>query len=86
MSSGLVLDWRCGEPGTGGDAGYKAGIRGVIGAHVVHLWDRRARLFYGYRAIGHTPHFRYDRTTEYQTLRAALLAAEQEMRFSGRLT
>jgi hypothetical protein len=87
MSSGLVLDWRCrGETRPEGDAGYKAGSR-YIGAHVIHLWDRRLKFFYGYRVgIGQTGSFRYDRTTEYQTLGAALLAAEQEMRFYGPLT
>jgi hypothetical protein len=49
MSSGLVLDWRCrGETRPEGDAGYKAGSR-YIGAHVIHLWDRRLKFFYGYR-------------------------------------
>jgi hypothetical protein len=87
--SGLVLDWRCGDDGRGnpgrGDAGYKAGSR-FIGAHVIHLWDRRAGFFYGYRiGIGHTPNFDYDRN-EYQTLGAALLAAEGRMKYYGPLT
>jgi hypothetical protein len=36
-----------GNPGLG-NAGYKAGSQ-FIGAHVIHLWDRQARFFYGYR-------------------------------------
>jgi hypothetical protein len=84
--SGLVLHWRCGERGSGGDAGYKTRSP-YIGAHVVHLWDRRARFFYGYRVgIGRTGTFDYDTTTEYQTLGAALLAAEGQMRYYGPLT
>jgi hypothetical protein len=75
--SGLVLTWRCGDNGRGdpgrGDAGYKTGSQ-FIGAHVIHLWDPRARFFYGYRVgIGHHPNFDYDRN-EYQTLGAARLA------------
>jgi hypothetical protein len=87
MSSCLVLDWRCGgEARAEGDAGYKAGSP-YIGAHVIHLWDRRLKFFYGYRVgIGRTGSFRYDRSTEYQTLGAALLAAECEMKFYGPLT
>ena len=88
--SGLVLTWRCGDNGRGGpgrgDAGYKTGSQ-FIGAHVIHLWDPRARFFYGYRiGIGHNPNFDYDTTTEYQTLGAALLAAEGRMKYYGPLT
>jgi hypothetical protein len=73
-----------GNPGRG-DAGYKTGSR-FIGVHVIHLWDRRARFFYGYRiGIGQTPNFDYERN-EYQTLGAALLAAEGRMKYYGPLT
>jgi hypothetical protein len=52
-----------------------------------YLWDRRLKFFYGYPVgIGQTDYFRYDRTTEYQTLGAALWAAEQQMGFYGPLT
>jgi hypothetical protein len=86
--SGLVPDWRCGDDGRGnpglGNAGYETGSP-FIGAHVIHLWDRRARFFYGYRiGIGQAPHFDYDRN-EYQTLGAALLAAERRMKYYGPL-
>jgi hypothetical protein len=50
---------------------------------VVHLRDRRARYFYGYRVrIGRAGRggFR-DIGAEYQTLGGALLAAEYELRF-----
>ena len=57
-----------------------------IGAHVVHLWDRSARFFDGYRVgIGRTGAFEYDTTTEFQTLGAALLAAENAMKVYGPL-
>ena len=54
------------------------GRQPVIGAHGIHLWDRRTGFFYGYRiGIGQTGNFDYGRN-EYQTLGAALLAAEGE--------
>jgi hypothetical protein len=66
------------------NAGYKTGDPiSDMGAQVVHLWDRRARYFYGYRLrIGRTGRggFR-DTGAEYQTLGAALLAAEYERKF-----
>jgi len=43
-------------------------------------------VFYGYRVgIGRTGGFEYDTTTEYQTLGAALLAAENAMKVYGPL-
>jgi hypothetical protein len=67
-----------------GDAGYKTGDPRVdMGAHVVHIWDPHSRFFYGYRVrIGRTGRggFR-DIGAEYQTLGAALLAAENAIKF-----
>ena len=87
--SGLVLEWRVAMTGgvmlAGGDAGYEARSR-FIGAHGIHLWDRRTGFFYGYRiGIGQTGNFDYGRN-EYQTLGAALLAAEGRMKYYGPLT
>jgi hypothetical protein len=72
----LELIWNCGENDK--DAGYKTAEHTIsdMGAQVVHLWDRRARYFYGYRVrISRTGRggFR-DIGAEYQTLGAALLA------------
>ena len=65
--------------------GYKAGSR-FIGAHVIHLWDRRTAFFYAYRiGIGPTGNFDCERN-EYQTLGAALLAAEGQTKDYGPLT
>jgi hypothetical protein len=70
----LELIWNCGENDK--DAGYKTGDTiSDMGARVVHLWDRRAQYFYGYRVrISRTGRgvFR-DIGAEYQTLGAALL-------------
>jgi hypothetical protein len=54
-----------------------------MGAHVVHIWDPHSRFFHGYRVrIGRTGRggFR-DIGVEYQTLGAALLAAENAIKF-----
>jgi hypothetical protein len=72
--------WNCGEKNK--DAGYKT--REAIsdmGAQIVHLWDGRARYFYRVQ-IGQTGRggFR-DIGAAYQTLGAALLVADNGLKF-----
>jgi hypothetical protein len=47
--------------------------------------NRSARFFYGYRVRGRSGAFDDDTTTEYQTLGAAVLAAESAMKVYGPL-
>ena len=79
----LRLEWVCGQRGDPASrSGYKASDKETdVGCFVRHLWDPRAKFFYGFEAyVGrNNSWFGWREVGCYQTLGAALSACENAL-------